>query len=48
MSEPERARQASLICLVSIAGPNSVLFISFWEKSIFIRLVAKEIICELG
>lgn len=48
MAAPEKARQASLISVVSTAGPNLVLFISLWEKLAFFRVVAKEIICKLG
>lgn len=48
MAEPERARQASVISLVSTAGLNSVLFIFLWEKLVFFHLVAKEIVFKLG
>lgn len=48
MTEPERARQASLISLVSTAGPNSLLFTSLQAKLVSFHLVAKEIISKLG
>lgn len=47
MTEPERARQASLISLVSTAGQDSLLFTSLQAKCVFFHLVAKAIICKL-